>query len=59
MSKRKRATVFDEDKTYCASKCKNYACETMLSYSKVRAAEARGARIAHTDLSVDCVEFIK
>lgn len=47
------------DQTFCASDCRNYACKKMLSYSKVRAAEARNKPLSHADLSADCEEYVK
>ena len=34
------------NQTFCASYCVNYECKKMLSYSKVRAAEARDGEAA-------------
>lgn len=46
------------DITYCASYCKNYDCPRMLSYSVVRAAEARGKELSFADLSEGCEDFV-
>lgn len=45
------------NQTFCASYCVNYDCKKMLSYSKVRAAEARGVELSHADLSKGCAEY--
>ena len=47
------------DITFCASDCRNYECKRMLSYSKVRAAEAQSKPLNHQDLSADCKEYMK
>lgn len=49
----------DLNKVYCASDCRNYECKTMLSYSKLKAAEKRKADVKYDDLSANCKEYIK
>lgn len=46
------------DITFCASDCRNYECKRMLSYSKLRAAEAQNKPISHDDLSVGCEDYV-
>lgn len=47
----------DLNKTYCASYCQNYDCKTMLSYSVLRASEARKKDVKYDDLSGTCKEY--
>jgi len=45
------------NQTFCASNCKNYKCQEMLSMSKVCAAERQKVVLKHEDKSAECSRF--
>jgi hypothetical protein len=46
------------DQTFCVSDCQNFACKTMLSYSKCMEAERAKKRLSHANLSKSCDKYI-